>query len=262
MNNLRQAISVEFLKTRRSKMPLLTALGFLLVPFIGGFFMIVLKDPEMAQRMGIISAKAQIVAGEADWTTYLGLLAQATGIGGIILFSFIASWVFGREYSDHTIKDLLALPTPRSSLVAAKFVLVWSWSLLLVTFIYLVGLVVGNAVGLPTALATVFWGGTARMAITAVLTITLATPVAFFANAGRGYLPPMGFAILMLMVGQVVAAAGWGEYFPWSVPALFAGLAGAAQAQLGIISYVIVVVTSLVGALGTFAWWELADQTH
>jgi ABC-2 type transport system permease protein len=262
MNNLRQAISVELLKARRSKMPLLTALGFLLVPFIGGFFMIVLKDPEMAQRMGIISAKAQIVAGEADWPTYLGLLAQATGIGGIILFSFIASWVFGREYSDHTIKDLLALPTPRSSLVAAKFVLVWSWSLLLVTFIYLVGLVVGHAVGLPTASAAVFWLGTVRVAITAVLTITLATPVAFFANAGRGYLPPMGFAIVMIVLAQVIAAAGWGEYFPWSVPALFAGLAGAAQAQLGIISYVIVAATSLAGAIGTFAWWELADQTH
>jgi ABC-2 type transport system permease protein len=36
--------------------------------------------------------------------------------------------VFGREYSDRTLKDLLALPTLRSAIVLAKFVVVASWS--------------------------------------------------------------------------------------------------------------------------------------
>jgi ABC-2 type transport system permease protein len=107
MSPIPQALWVELLKARRSRMPLLTALGFSLAPFAGGFFMIVMKDPDLARRLGMISAKAQIVAGAADWPTYLGLLAQATAIGGFILFSFISSWVFGREYADQTIKDLL-----------------------------------------------------------------------------------------------------------------------------------------------------------
>ena len=50
MNNIAQAVWVEMLKARRSRMPLLTALGFSLLPLGGGFFMIVLKDPEMARR--------------------------------------------------------------------------------------------------------------------------------------------------------------------------------------------------------------------
>jgi hypothetical protein len=33
--------------------------------------------------------------------------------------------VFGREYSDRTVKDLLALPIPRTLVVAAKFILKW-----------------------------------------------------------------------------------------------------------------------------------------
>jgi hypothetical protein len=28
------------------------------------------------------------------------------------------------------------------------------------------------------------------------------------------------------------------------------------------ISYVIVILTGLAGLIGTFAWWELADQTY
>jgi len=262
MKNILQAIQVEILKARRSKMPILTLLGFSIAPFAGGFFMIILKDPELAKQMGMISTKAQIVAGVADWPTYLGMLSQATAIGGVILFSFVASWVFGREYSDRTIKNLLALPTPRHTIVLAKFVLVLTWSGILVVVIYLIGLGVGAAINLPPAPQEIFVGGTYTMLITAILTIALATPIAFFASAGHGYLPPMGFAIFTVILAQLIAAAGWGEYFPWSIPALYAGVAGSAYADLGLISYLIVLGTSVIGAIGTFIWWQLADQTY
>lgn len=262
MSNLSQAVWVELLKARRSRAPLLTVLAFSLAPFAGGFFMIVLKDPEVARRLGMISAKAQVMAGAADWPTYLDLLGQATAIGGIILFSFIASWVFGREYSDRTVKDLLALPTPRSAIVLAKFLLVVLWSAGLTLVIYLIGLGVGLAVALPPAAAETFQQGTLTLTVTACLTIPLAAPIAFFASAGRGYLPPLGGAILAVILAQIITAAGWGEYFPWSIPALYAGMAGPEAAALGPASYVIVALTALAGLIATFAWWELADQTY
>lgn len=261
MNNLGQTIWVELLKVRRSKMPLLTGLGFSLAPLAGGFFMIIIKDPDLARRMGMISAKAQIVAGSADWQTYLGVLAQATAIGGVMLFGLIGSWVFGREYSDRTIKDLLALPTPRSTIVLAKFVVFVLWSTMLMVAIYLLGLATGAAVALPPAPAEIFWQGTITLAITACLTMALITPITFFASAGRGYLLPMGVTILVLILAQIVAATGWGEYFPWSVPGLYAGVAGLQYANLGAISYLIVILTGLAGMIATFIWWETADQT-
>ncbi len=262
MSNVTQAIWVELLKARRSKMPILTALGFSMAPLAGGFFMIVLKDPDLARRLGLISAKAQIMAGTADWPTYLGFLAQATALGGFILFSFVSSWVFGREYADRTVTGLLALPTPRSDVVLAKFVLIVLWSATLTAIVYLIGLGVGAAIVLPLASAEVFCQGTITLAVTTGLTIALAPPIAFFASAGRGYLPPMGAAILALILSQLVAFTGWGEFFPWSVPALRAGMAGPAYAQLGAVSYALVILTGLIGMAGTFVWWELADQTH
>jgi ABC-2 type transport system permease protein len=260
MSNIRQAFWVELLKARRSKMPLLTVLAFSLAPLAGGFFMFIMKDPELARRMGVISLKAQIVAGSADWFTFLGIMTQAVAIGGIILFSLITSWVFGREYADHTISDLLALPTSRSAVVLAKFFLIVLWSAVLTLVIYLIGLGVGTAVVLPAAPPAIYWQGSVTMAITACLTIVLVTPIAFFASAGRGYLPPMGAAIMAVILAQVVAAAGWGEYFPWSIPALYSGMAGPAYANLGVVSYLIVLLMSLAGLMATLAWWELADQ--
>src|SRR5512146_3040276 len=121
MPALRSALWGETLKALRSRVPLFTALGFCLMPAMGGFFMIILKDPAAARSMGLISGKAQLTAGSADWPAYFGLLAQATAVGGAVLFSIITIWVFGREFSDRTVKDLLALPTPRTAIVSAKF---------------------------------------------------------------------------------------------------------------------------------------------
>jgi len=177
MSNLIQAVYVEISKARRSKMPVLTVLAFSIAPFAGGFFMIVMKDPELARNLGMISAKAQIVAGSAEWETYLGILAQAVATGGLILFGLIGTWVFGREYADRTVLALLALPTPRYVLVSAKLLVVLLWSVALTVIVYLVGLGVGFAVQLPPASPSVFLEGTATLAFTACLTIALVTPI-------------------------------------------------------------------------------------
>lgn len=257
MRELAQAFSGEMLKARRSQVLSFTAFASALLPLVGGFFMIVLKDPELAQRVGLISAKAHMLAGAADWPTYLELLAQGLAVGGIILFGFVGSWVFGREYADHTVKDLLALPMPRTKIVAAKFILTLIWAAALSMLVLLLGLGIGAIIGLAQASPQVMLHGSGNFLVAAGLTIALVTPVALIGSAGHGYLAPLGFSFLALLLAQVVAVAGWGEYFPWSIPALFA------QGEpLGGVSYVIVAATSAGGIAGTLVWWAYADQTH
>ena len=261
MNGLVAALWAEGLKARRSRMPWLTALGFSLAPLIGGLFMLILKDPAWARRFGLITSKAQVTAGAADWPTYLGLLTQAVAVGGLILFGLVAIWVFGREYGDRAVTDLLALPTPRAAIVVAKFVVIASWSTALTALVAALGLGTGAAVGLPdwsTALALDFAG---RIAATAGLTVLLVTPFAWAASAGRGYLPPIGAMFLAIFLAQVITALGWGAYFPWSVPELTSGVAGPGAQQVGTSSYLLVALTGVAGIAGTVAWWRLADQT-
>src|SRR5215216_4843533 len=140
MNNFSAALFTEAVKMRRSKVPLLTAIGFSIAPLVGGLFMIILKDPEAARSMGLISAKAQLTAGTAEWSTLFNMLAQATAVGGAIVFAIFTAWIFGREFSDHTAKELLALPTSRETIVAAKFVVTAIWTLVLTLLCYVLGL--------------------------------------------------------------------------------------------------------------------------
>jgi ABC-2 type transport system permease protein len=149
MNTFSAASWAETLKMRRSKVPLFTAIGFSVISFIGGLFMIILKDPEAAKSLGLISSKAQLLAGVADWPTFFGILAQATAVGGTILFSIITIWVFGRDFSDHTARELLVLPTARETIISAKFIVITAWAFVLTLFMFALGLVVGKLVVIP-----------------------------------------------------------------------------------------------------------------
>lgn len=258
--NLTSAVWAEALKMRRSMVPLFTALGLSLAPVVDGMFMIILKDPEAARSMGLIGSKAQLVAGVADWPTFFNVLGQAVAVGGAIVFAIITAWVFGREFSDRTAKELLALPTPRESIVAAKFVVIAGWTLALTVLVFLIGLGVGSLVDIPGWSGDLLWSATIDVVGAGVLTILLLPFVAYFAGIGHGELPPMGWTILTVALAQIAAVTGWGDWFPWSVPALFSGAAGPRAEFIGAHSYVIVSLASLAGLVLTFQWWRNTDH--
>jgi ABC-2 type transport system permease protein len=262
MNGFLPALWTEALKMRRSRVPLFTAIGLSVAPLVAGLFMVILKDPEAARSMGLISAKAQLLAGVADWPTFFSILAQAVAVGGAILFAIFTSWTFGREFSDRTAKELLSLPTSRAAIVAAKFFLIGLWTFLLSVLVLLIGLVVGGLVVIPGWSQELLKSASLDVIGSAALTIALLPFVALLASSGRGYLPAFGWTVLTVALAQIAAVTGWGDWFPWSVPALFSGAAGPRAALLGPHSYVIVLLASLVGLAATFHWWRTADQTR
>lgn len=262
MNGLRASLWAEALKMRRSKVPLFTSIGFSIAPLVGGLFMIILKNPEAAKNMGLISTKAQIVAGVADWPTFFNILTQATAVGGAILFSIVTAWVFGREFSDRTAKELLAIPTSREATVTAKFIVIAVWTTALTLWIYLLGLVVGALVTIPGWSTELIARSFVDVLGSALLTFLLLPFVALLASMGRGYIPPFGWTILVVALSQIAIVLGWGDWFPWAVPALFSGAAGPRSQLLGTHGYVVVLITSILGFALTFNWWRSADQTR
>jgi ABC-2 type transport system permease protein len=250
----------EALKARRSKVPFIASIGFTLAPLMDGLFMFIMKDPERAHEMGLLSVKAQLVMSTADWSTFFGVLTQAIAVGGGIVFSIVTIWVFGREFSDHTAKDLMALPTSREKIVTAKLIIVSVWVFLTTLWIYLFGLVVGYLVDIPGWTNQLARQSFVDVFVTAAMSLMLLMPVAFIASLGRSYLLPMGWTVLTIFFSQIVAATGWGAWFPWSVPALYSEVVGPRVEQLGTHSYILVILTGIVGIIATFWWWRSADQ--
>jgi ABC-2 type transport system permease protein len=262
MGELATAVAVELMKVRRSRLPAVTIVAFTIAAGVGGLFMFILQNPDRARALGLLGAKAQLAGGNADWPGYLALLAQTVAVGGSLIFGLIVTWLFGREFTDRTAKDLLALPTSRDAIVGAKFAVASGWCLVLTVQVYLLGLLIGAGLHLPGWSTATAAAGLGRLLATAAMTVLLVTPVGLAASVGRGYLPAVAAMFAASFSAQVIAVLGYGQWFPWSVPAIYSGTAGPSQAPPGPVGYTLVVLVGLTGAVSTLTWWRRADQTR
>jgi ABC-2 type transport system permease protein len=259
---MREALWAELLKVRRSRLPWITALAFTIAALVCGMFMFILADPVRARAFGLLGGKAQLSGASADWPGYLALLAQAVAVGGLGIYGLIAVWLFGREFSDHTATDLLALPTSRTAVVAAKFAIAALWALLLALLLAGLGLLIGTLLALPGWSGPAAGEGVARIVAAAALAALTTTPLALAASAGRGYLAAVGVLFALIFAAQVIAALGYGAVFPWSVPGLYTGIAGPDQDPPGLAGLLLVAATGVAGAVTTALWWNRADHTR
>lgn len=259
MNDISSMIWVEFRKAVRSRMPLYIALGSLFLPLGVAFLIFLARNPDISHKLGLISAKADLVAYSAiDWHSYFGLLGMLIVAGGFFLFVLVISWLFGREFSDGTLMDWLAVPIPRIFIILAKFIVMILWSFFLLVLILACGVIVGFVFQLPAGSSDVIIRGILKVAFSGCLVILVVMPFAFFASLGRGYLLPLAMSVFILILTNFVTLAGWGDYFPWAVPALLAQ----SDTPLQPVSYSIVLLTGLAGVLLTYWWWMTADQNR
>jgi ABC-2 type transport system permease protein len=233
--------------------------GFSMIPLMGTLFAYIVRNPKISEGSPLLQAKVNLAAFTADWAGYLEFLNTALSVGGVVGFGFIASWVFGREYSDRTLKDILVLPVSRGVLLAARFLAISVWGIVLSVWVAILGTILALILDLPGFSETIYTLFLIKLVKISVLVLFVSFPVALFACWGKGYMAPLGFVIFTLLIGQLMGILGFGAYSPWSVPGLYAGVAGKAMSHLGAISFIIVILTGFAGIAGTYFYWKNAD---
>jgi ABC-2 type transport system permease protein len=259
MSNFPSMLWVEGRKATRSRMPLWTSLGALFMPVGTTLLIYLAKHPALTQKLGLVGAKANLVTYAAtDWSSYLKLLGEVISAGGFFFFVIATSWVFGREFVDGTLKDMLAVPVQRLVILLAKFAIVVLWSAAMGIIMLGFGLLMGFLLRLPGAEAGIITDGILTILVTLCLIIAVVLPFAFFASVGRGYILPMAAAVLTLITANLLMVVGLADYFPWAVPLLYSQ----GETSLSPLSYWILVLTCLLGMLATYVWWKYSDQNR
>jgi ABC-2 type transport system permease protein len=261
MNHPFPTLKAEILKVRHASILWITALAFGLGPLMGAIFMLMMKDPAAFEASGTLGTKAQLMNFTADWASYFNILNQALAVGGVLVFGFVISWIFGREYVEDTAKDLLALPSSRTSILKAKFMVYLIWCLGLTLLNLLLCLLIGSLIDLPGFTFDLLIDEIAVYFLTAFLTLLLGAPLAWMAVWSKGYLAPLGLVVLVLVLAQIVAATGYGHYFPWAIPGMFSGAGGDYREKLDFFSYSSLFLTGLLGYGAAWWYWKYADQT-
>lgn len=124
---IRRALGAELLKLRFSTILWISAAVAVVFPILIGLVMV-----------GVLGADSAIVV-EASVEGFLMQFELVVAIGGLIGFGFLFSWIFGREFADGTVTDLLALPVGRLEIVGAKFVVAALWCALLAGVHFAIG---------------------------------------------------------------------------------------------------------------------------
>ncbi len=257
MNDLINMIWVELHKAVKSQVPWLTGFGFLIMPVMCSFLFFIYKNPVLSRQLGLIGTKANIVVGEVNWAAYLKIVKETYAMGGFLIICLMISWVFGREFTDHTVKDILAVPIPRIDILMGKLVTVAVWYAIVVAVSCPISLLMGLALQLPGGTPALLAYESLNLLTIALFNILVMTPFAFLASLGRGFLLPFGIAILTMILDNLLAVIGYADYFPWAIPGIFSQ---GSPVSTG--SVATVWITALLGILITYLWWMRADQSR
>lgn len=241
------ALRTEMTKFLRSRAPWATAVAFLLPVALAALFVSASDTPPL-------NVKTQALDITPDWPGFRTALMQIDAAGGFLLFGILVTWMFGREFSDRTVLDLLALPTSRTAIVLAKFAVTTAWLVMLAAFQTAAWMTTGTLLRLPGTPYQELPG----LLLLLALTIALTLPVALAASAGRGYLPGIAATIALLVSGVAAATLGAATWFPWALPATIGGLTG--TASLPLTGPVIAAATAAAGIAATASWWRQADH--
>ncbi|HEX5335663.1 MAG TPA: ABC transporter permease [Propionicimonas sp.] len=252
----------EVLKLRRTVAPWVTLGSLMAGPAFLALFMWIIRDPGRAAQFGLLGAKASLSGIEATWASYATFLTLIVGMGGTLLLAFVAAYVFGREYSEGTAKVMLTLPVPRAEFVVAKLVVIALWWLAIVIVVYLESVAVALGLGLPGITGTAVLSLLGNLLLVAGISYLLAPVVALVTVWTRGYLAPVGFALGMLLLGNVVGHTGWAPWFPWSIVPILVGSVGTPVDALPFGSLVVLAATFAAGIAGTMWCLQASDNTQ
>lgn len=196
-----------------------------------------------------------VTPGDMNWHRYLIEVLNNLTTLGLIGYTFISAWVFGREFTDKTIKDLLAKPVSRSVIVLSKILVILAWNVLLSLYMFTMTLAIGQVMGLSGWSFAITWSIFVRYITSSLLFIMVTAPGALLANISKGYLAPLALTLVIVICSNLFASMGFATFFPWTIPQVFQ-MTGA----ISLSSFVILVSTGIAGIAGIFIWWRFAEQ--
>jgi ABC-2 type transport system permease protein len=223
------ALRCEFAKIRRTAVARVVFAATAFIGIVLNVFMAIAANPELAASMGLIGQKASIGFGGAEpgWALMALTLREISGLGGMLLSSFLLAWLFGREYLLGTSKLTLVAPIPRWQHALAKSLLALAWSIAALGVLWASASVAAALQGLPgDPWSTVGLAALSALPV-AVAAWSVALPVAYVAVRTGGVFAPLGYAIGTLILSSVFLNLGWGPYVPWSAIGIMSGAGGA-----------------------------------
>ena len=227
-------IKMEFLKLKRSKIFLLSIL--------------------MAALPSVLMFIATFAFDETQSfdALFSTVNMYMSALFAILLFSIIISYLFGREYNEHTLKTMLTVPISRGKFLISKYVM-----FLVVTSIST--LAFGFVAGLSGFSLQLFINSFAELLFANVLLFLTFSPFVFISLFITNMVPAMVGGATLTLVNLLVHGQSWAPYVPWACPYLISSGEIADYSVSMMIPYGVILATFIIGITVSYIYFTKKD---
>ena len=234
-------IEMEFLKLKRSKIFLLSILGAILPPFL--MFIAVTSFDE----------------GNTFEMMFTNVNMYMSAMFAVLIFAIIISYLFGREYNEHTLKTMLTIPVSRGKFLASKYMMFLMWVVILTMVTSFSTLVFGFIAGLDGFSLKLFIDSFAQLLFANVLLFLTFSPFVFISLVVTNMVPAMVGGAGLSLVNLMVYGQNWAPFVPWVCPYLIASGEIAEYSTSVAVSYGIILATFLIGLAISHIYFTRTD---
>lgn len=234
-------IEMEFLKLKRSKIFLLSLLGAILPPLL------------------MFIAVTSFGEGQTFEALFTNVNMYMSAMFAVLIFAIIISYLFGREYNEHTLKTMLTIPISRGKFLASKYVMFLVWIIILTVITSLSTLLFGFAAGLDGFSLKLFIDSFAELLYANVLLFLTFSPFVFISLFITNMVPAMVGGAALTLVNLMVYGQNWAPFVPWVCPYLIASGEIAEYSASITVSYGVILATFLIGLIISYIYFTKTD---
>lgn len=234
-------IEMEFLKLKRSKIFLLSILGAILPPLL--MFIAVTSFDE----------------GQTFEMLFTNVNMYMSAMFAVLIFAIIISYLFGREYNEHTLKTMLTIPISRGKFLLSKYVMFLVWIVILTVVTSVSALIFGFTAGLEGFTLNLFITSFAQLLYANVLLFLTFSPFVFLSLFITNMVPAMVGGAALSLVNLMVYGQNWAPFVPWVCPYLIASGEIAEYATSISVSYGVVLATFIIGLAVSYIYFTKKD---
>lgn len=234
-------IEMEFLKLKRSNIFLLSIMGAILPPLLMFIATFAFDETQTFEML------------------FSSVNMYMSALFAILLFAIMISYLFGREYNEHTLKTMLTIPVSRGKFLLSKYVMFLAWILILTVVTSASTLVFGFVAGLDGFSIKIVVDSFAQLLFANVLLFLTFSPFVFVSLLITNMVPAMVGGAGLTLVNMLIYGQTWAPYVPWVCPYLIASGEIAEYSASITVSYAIILATFAIGLIVSYIYFTRTD---
>lgn len=177
---------------------------------------------------------------------------------GVPLYGVVTTYLFNREYTENTLKNILTIPVSRVSFIMSKTLLLFMWIMMLTVTAWGITLVLGLLTQFNGINISVLTESLKQFIIGGLLLFILSSPIILLTLVMKNYVPTIIFTVVITLINVMGGNSEHRALFPWAAAGDIANdtLLPTYPPEY---SYIGIIATALIGFTAMIVYFKKVD---